>query len=364
MVVALAVGLARDTGPPRLTLLPVGFDRLTGWRSDNVAAALPALLKSCARLLTEPDTAPFGPMQASVDFGQVGDWRGVCREAGAVPMGNEEAARAFFEGEFTPMSVADYGAIKGLFTGYFEIELNGSRQRHGRYQTPLYRRPPDLGIGPRYSRAEIDDGALAGRGLELLWVDDPIDAFFLQIQGSGRIRLEDGQTIRLGYDGQNGLPYVAVGRLLIARGQIARDKLTMASIQAWMREHPEAGAALRRENPSYVFFREVKGDGPVGAEKVVLTPGRSLAVDRAYIPLGAPIWLDAEEQFLPSTDLHRLLVTQDTGGAIKGPVRGDLFWGAGRAAGDRAGEMDASGRYYLLLPHNVADRLTAEEARR
>ncbi len=154
--------------------------------------------------------------------------------------GSDGAARRFFEGEFTPMAVADYGVREGLFTGYFEIELNGSRRRHGSYQTPIYRRPPDLGTGPRYSRAEIEDGALAGRGLELLWVDDPIDAFFLQIQGSGRVRLEDGQTIRLGYDGQNGLPYVAVGRLLIERGQIPREKLTMASIRAWMRAHPRS----------------------------------------------------------------------------------------------------------------------------
>ena len=191
---------------------------------------------------------------------------------------------------------------------------------------------------------------MPGRGLELLWVDDPIDAFFLQIQGSGRVRLENGRAIRLGYDGQNGLPYVPVGRLLIERGQIARDKLTMASIRTWMRDHPAAGAALRREDPSYVFFREVKGDGPIGAERVVLTPERSIAVDRAYIPLGVPIWLDAQEQYLPNESVHRLLVAQDTGGAIKGPVRGDLFWGAGSAAGDRAGEMNAHGRYYLLLP--------------
>ena len=363
-IAALAIGLVRDTGPPRLTLMPVGFDRLVGWAVDNVAVGLPAFVKSCARILSEGDSEPFGPTQAGVDFGQVGDWRAVCREAAAVPPGDAAAARRFFETGFTPMAVADYGAREGLFTGYFEIGLNGSWQQHGRYQSPIYRRPPDLGAGPRYSRAQIENGALAGRGLELLWVDDPIDAFFLQIQGSGRVRLEDGQTIGLGYDGQNGLLYVSVGRLLVERGQISRDKLTMASIRAWMREHPEAGAALRREDPSYVFFRKVKGEGPIGAERVVLTPARSLAVDRAYIPLGVPIWLDADEQFVPNESVRRLVVAQDTGGAIKGPVRGDLFWGAGKAAGDRAGEMDARGGYYLLLPRVLADRLTAEEARR
>jgi membrane-bound lytic murein transglycosylase A len=360
----LTIGLARDAGPPRLTLLPTNFDRLTGWADDDVAAALPAFLKSCVRFLAEPDDAPFGPAQTGVDFGEISDWRAVCRGASAVQPGKDGSARRFFESEFKPMAVADYGDTQGLFTGYFEIELSGSLHRHGHFQTPIYRRPPDLGTGPRYTRAEIEDGALAGRGLELLWVDDPIDAFFLQIQGSGRVRLDNGRTIRLGYNGQNGLAYVPVGRLLIERGQIAREKLTMASIRAWMRDHPEAGAALRREDPSYVFFREVKGDGPIGAEQVPLTPERSLAVDRGYIPLGTPIWLDADEQFVPNESVHRLLIAQDTGGAIKGPVRGDLFWGAGSAAGDRAGEMDARGRYYLLLPRALADRLTAEEARR
>ncbi len=360
----MAIGLARDTGPPRLTLTSVGFDRLAGWADDGVAAALPGFVKSCARYLGKADQALFGPLSSGVDFGQVGDWRPLCRAAGLVPAGDEAAARRFFETGFVPMAVADYGEPEGLFTGYFEIALNGSRRRHGGYQTPIYRRPPDLGSGPRHSRAEIEDGALAGRGLELLWVDDPVDAFFLQIQGSGRVRLDDGRTIRLGYDGQNGLPYVPVGRLLIERGVIARDKLTMTTIRAWMRAHPEAGAALRREDPSYVFFREVKGEGPIGAERVVLTAERSLAIDRAYIPLGVPIWLDAHEQFMPSESVRRLVIAQDTGGAIKGPVRGDLYWGTGSAAGTRAGEMDARGRYYLLLPRTLADRIAAKEARR
>jgi membrane-bound lytic murein transglycosylase A len=358
------VGVARDTGPPRLTLNPVAFDRLAGWADDRIAAALPAFLKSCARFLSKADEAPFGPIQSGVDFGQVADWRPLCRTAGLLPAGDDAAARRFFETGFVPLAVADYGDHQGLFTGYFEIELNGSRHRRGRYQTRIYRRPPDLGSGPRYSRAQIEDGALAGRGLEFLWVDDPVDAFFLQIQGSGRVRLEDGRTIRLGYAGQNGLPYLPVGRLLVERGVMARDKLTMDSIRAWMREHPAAGAALRREDPSYVFFRQINGDGPIGAERVVLTAERSLAVDRAYIPLGTPIWLEADEQFVPNERVRRLVVAQDAGGAIKGPVRGDLFWGTGSAAGARAGEMDARGRYYLLLPRGLADRLVAEEARR
>jgi membrane-bound lytic murein transglycosylase A len=218
----------------------------------------------------------------SVDFGRVGDWRALCEAAQALPSGDDGAARDFFEKRFIPFAAVDYGNAEGLFTGYYEIELNGSRQRHGRYQTALYRKPPDLGPEPP-TRAQIEDGALVGRGLELLWVDDPIDAFFLQIQGSGRVRLKEGGTVRVGYDGQNGHRYVPVGRLLIERGVIPRDKLTMTAIRSWMNRDPEAGAALRRKDPSYVFFREVKGDGPIGAEGAALSAERSIAVDRAFV---------------------------------------------------------------------------------
>ncbi len=191
--------------------------------------------------------------------------------------------------------------------------------------------------GGRYT-AEIEDGALAGAGQEVLWVDDPVDAFFLEIQGSGRVRLKEGGTERIGYDGSNGKPYVAVGRLLVERGVMPREAVTMASIRSWMTAHPKEGAALRRENPSFVFFRELAGDGPLGAERVVLTAGRSLAVDRAFIPLGLPIWLEAQQRFAPEA-IHRLVIAQDAGGAIKGPVRGDLFQGHGEAAGAGAGAM-------------------------
>ena len=184
---------------------------------------------------------------------------------------------------------------------------------------------------------------MRGQGLELLWVDDPVDAFFLEIQGSGRVRLRDGRIVRIGYDGQNGRPYVAVGRLLIERGEIPREQLTMASIRSWMTAHPREGAALRRENPSFVFFRESAEDGPLGAQQVVLTAGRSLAVDRRFIPLGVPIWLEAQQRY-SSEFIRRLVIAQDTGGAIKGPVRGDLFWGHGAAAASGAGAMNARGR--------------------
>jgi membrane-bound lytic murein transglycosylase A len=281
----------------------------------------------------------------------------LCEAATALPPQDSAAARRFFETSFIPLSVADYGASEGLFTGYYEIELNGSRRQRGRYQTPIYRRPAEPGAAARYTRAEIENGALAGRGLELFWIDDPIGAFFLEIQGSGRVRLRNGSAVRVGYDGQNGQPYVPVGRLLLERGVIPRSEATMMTIRDWMNQHPEAGAALRRENPSYVFFRELSGDGPIGAEGVVLTAERSIAIDRAFIALGLPIWVEADERFASADPVRRLVVAQDTGGAIKGPVRGDLFWGTGSAAARRAGVMNARGRYYLLVPRSVAGRL-------
>ena len=356
VLAALATFLLQRPASPRLTLAPESYTRLAGWGADQVAAALPALLRSCAAFLARPDDALLDAKTKSVDLGEVGEWRAACAGAAALPAKSDQAARRFFESAFVPLLAGNNGVSDGLFTGYFEVTLNGARQRGGRFQTPLYRRPPDPA---RYTRAEIEGGALARQGLELVWVDDPVDAFFLEIQGSGRVRLQGGGTIRVGYDGSNGKSYVAVGRLLIERGDIAREQLTMASIRSWMKQHRKAGAALRRENPSFVFFREIAGDGPIGAERVVLTAGRSLAVDRRFIPLGLPIWLEAQQRYAPGA-IRRLVIAQDAGGAIKGPVRGDLFWGHGTAAAAGAGAMNARGRYYLLVPRVVAGRLSPD----
>jgi membrane-bound lytic murein transglycosylase A len=350
---ALAYYLLQQKPGPRLTLAPARYNDLIGWQDDAVAAAIPAFLKSCGALVPRAETAPLDARTKSGDFGTAADWRPLCAAAEQLPPGDDRAARQFFETSFVPWLAGNNGAAEGLFTGYFEISLNGSRKAGGAYRAPLYRRPPDP---TRFTRAEIEDGALNGRGLELLWVDDPIAAFFLEIQGSGRVQLPDGKIARVGYDGSNGKPYVAVGRLLLDRGELPREQLTMANIRRWMLDHPKEGAALRRDNPSYVFFREITGDGPVGAQRVVLTPERSLAVDRAFIPLGLPLWLEAQERFSAGR-YRRLLITQDTGGAIKGPVRGDLFWGHGPAAAAGAGAMNARGHYYLLLPRAVAARL-------
>jgi membrane-bound lytic murein transglycosylase A len=358
LVLALIAGgiayyLLRPKPGPRLTLAPARYEELLGWRDDSVAAAIPAFLKSCGTLASRSDAAAFDARPKNADFGTAGEWRPLCAAAEQLPAGDDTAARQFFETGFVPWLAGNNGESEGLFTGYFEISLTGSRKPGGAYRTPLYRRPADP---TRFARAEIEDGALNGQGLELLWVDDPIAAFFLEIQGSGRVQLPDGKIVRVGYDGSNNKPYVAVGRLLLDRGELPREQVTMANIRRWMLDHPTEGAALRRENPSFVFFREITGDGPLGAQRVVLTPGRSLAVDRAFLPLGLPLWLEAQERFSPG-NFRRLVIAQDTGGAIKGPVRGDLFWGHGALAAAGAGAMNARGHYYLLLPRNVAARL-------
>jgi membrane-bound lytic murein transglycosylase A len=328
------------------------FNRLTGWDSDSVAAAIPAFLRSCRVFLARGGDAPLDRKLGSGEFGRIGDWHAPCAEAAALRPGDDEAARQFFETRFTPVLIGSAGATEGLFTGYYETVLDGSRRRNPRFQVPIYRRPAN----PRgFSRAQIEAGALAGHGLELAWVDDPIGAFFLEIQGSGRVKLAEGGSVRVGYDGQNGHPYVAVGKLLIDRGQIARENMSMGAIRAWMTAHPREGAALRRENPSVVFFRELAGEGPIGAEGVSLTAGRSLAVDRHYLPLGVPVWIETQQRFAAGS-IRRLVIAQDTGGAIKGQVRGDLYWGGDEAAAAGAGTMNSTGHYYVLLPRAVAAR--------
>ncbi len=380
---ALIAGLAactpvRPPPPPpeaRLTLTRTSFDRLPGWRDDTHGAALSALGRSCVRLRDLPADRPLGPDGTG---GRVGHWWAPCAALAGVAAGDDAAARRFFETWFVPYLAADNGDAEGLFTGYFEAELRGAWRAAGRYRVPIYARPPDLvtadlgrfrpewrrqniagrvidgRLVPFQTRGEIQAGALAGRGLELLWVDDPVDAFFLHIQGSGRVVLEDGQVVRLGYAGRNGHAYVAIGRELVARGAIAAEALSMQSIRAWLRAHPGEGADLMARNPSFIFFRAVDGDGPVGTQGVVLTPGRSLAVDRRFVPLGMPVWLDTTDPLNPAAPLRRLVVAQDTGAAVKGPVRGDLFWGYGAAAAARAGRMKEVGRYYLLLPRTSA----------
>ena len=212
-------------------------------------------------------------------------------------------------------------------------------------------------LRPYATRAEIVAGALRDKGLELVWVNDPIDAFFMHIQGSGRIALPDGHIIRLAYDGQNGHPYTSLGRELIKDGALSRDEVSMQSIRTWLESNPDRSGEMINRNASFIFFRVIDRDGPVGAQNVVLTPQRSLAVDRRFIPLGVPIWLETKVPRRKGEDefWRRLMVAQDTGGAIRGAVRGDVFWGAGDEAAEVAGRMKHNGRYYMLLPRVLSE---------
>ncbi|SDE64625.1 murein transglycosylase A [Limimaricola pyoseonensis] len=319
---ALAIGLPlAAAASPKL----VSFEQLRGWREDDHDAALSAFLETC------------GDLDAR-------DWQALCglaREA--------TDARAFFELFFQPVLVE--GGRDALFTGYYEPELRGSEVPDGRHVAPVYRVPDDLpSEGPWLTRQEIEQsGALKGRGLEIAYVD-PVDLFFLQIQGSGRVRLPSGKVIRLGYGGANRQPYSSVGQELVARGVYEPHEVSAEVIRAWVRRNPSAGRALLWTNRSYVFFREVNEvpaeRGPLGAMNRSITPMRTLAVDPAYVPLGAPVWLETEGE----APLRRLMVAQDTGSAIKGAQRGDIFFGTGRLAGKRAGRTRDGGRMVVLLP--------------
>ncbi len=377
--------------PDRLELERVGFQALPGWSEDRVSEALPALARSCGALRSRPPDAEVRPLATG---GEVADWTAACMALPRLGAGDpERLAREYLEAHFVPFEVRNGERRHGTFTGYYEPLLRGSRRRSERYDVPLYTRPSDIvqvdlepfreewkgrslagrwtgsTLLPYWSRQQIEAGALGGRRLELLWVDDAIDAFFLQIQGSGQVQLEGGGRIRVGYAGQNGHPYYAIGRELIDRGALRRGEVSMQSIRAWLESHPEQADEVMATNASFVFFREITGDGPLGSQGVALVAERSLAVDRRYHPLGAPVWLDATrpvEDAAAAPDprlgyaqvpLRRLVVAQDTGGAIRGPVRGDVFWGAGERAAEIAGRMNSRGRMWILLPRPVAERI-------
>ena len=373
------------TAPPesapadRLALKPVSFAALPGWGSDAMAEAVPALRRSCRRLAGRPRDRAIGPVAIP---GTLGDMTSACIAAQRLPAGDDAAARGFFEMWFRPFRVTGKNGSDGLFTGYFEIELDGARRRSATYSVPVYRPPGDrvtvdLGafdaklagksvigriaggrLRPYHSRGAIDRGALKGRNLELLWLKDRLDAFMLHVQGSGRVRFADGKAVRIGFAGHNGHAYRSIGRDLIERGELPPDKASWPDIRAWLEANPDKSAELLAVNKRYIFFKETKGGGAVGAQSVTLTPGRSMAVDTRYIPLGLPLWLDTHWPGEGERPLRRLMMAQDTGSAIKGAVRGDFYWGTGDAALGQAGRMKSAGRYYLLLPAITAERMT------
>ncbi len=344
---ARAAGVRRGPAFERLAISPAAAGR-----------ALAAFRISCPDVMRREDVSGLT---------QPGQWATACAAASTWP---EADAEAFFATHF---ETAIVGPGTAFATGYFEPEIRGSRTRRPGYEIPVYARPPDLldadpstgarGRGrvapggayvPYYDRTEIEEGALAGRGLEIAWAADAIDLFFLQIQGSGRLRLPDGSVMRIGYAGQNGREYIAIGRTLRDRG-LLQSPISMQGVIAWLRAHPEEGRALMRENRSYIFFRELTGPGPLGALGRPVTPRTSVAADPRFVPLGAPVILSDRAD----GRADGLWVAQDTGGAIRGANRFDTFWGAGAEAAIIAGGMSAEGRALVLLPRVSLARLEA-----
>lgn len=337
--------------PDKLVLVASDFNALKGWNQDRQGQAVLAFLNSCKRIERLPDSSYLHNSKAN---GRAGEWKPLCRMAATINPYDDIEARQFFEQYFRPFKVLNRSKEEGLFTGYYEIDLKGSKRKNAAYTYPLYKLPADLKhIAPYYTRQEIDSGALARKGLELVYVNDPVEAFFLHIQGSGRVYLEDGTMIPVRYHGQNGHPYFAIGKYLVEQEGLDKATLSADRIKQWLYENPYKAKSVMNMNPSYVFFRIGNEEGPVGGEGVPLTPERSLAVDKRFIPYGVPLWLETTTPATPrfqETLFHQLMIAQDTGGAIKGPVRGDVFFGNGKRASELASYMKQPGQYYMLLP--------------
>ncbi len=326
-----------DTLPEDAHVRVLEFSALTGWSEDDHDAALSVFIDTCMDL-DDPQWAPL------------------CQLAQT-----QRSGRAFFELFFRPVLIEDGG--KPLFTAYYEPEFSGAREQDSVYRYPIYRKPPEVAEGRIWrSRREIEEGgALIGRGLEIAYLADPVDLQFLQIQGSGRIRLTDGTAIRIGYAGNNGYPFTSLGNALVRRGVYNKHQVSQAVIRNWVRRNPIEGHELLMSNASYVFFREIERipghKGPLGAMNRSITAHRSLAVDPAYTPLGAPVWLEKQG----ANPFNRLMVAQDTGSRVKGAQRADIFWGTGQDAGDEAGKIRDGGRMFVLLPIQRAYALATED---
>ncbi|MFL4978115.1 MAG: murein transglycosylase A [Xanthobacteraceae bacterium] len=357
-------------------LEPIDWNALDGWAADDHAAAFATFVTSCRPLLrTIPPASDTRPMYFAL--------KQVCSRAVAAGRLAEAQARLFFERNFRPLRIAKLGEGAGFLTGYYEPIVDGSRFPTRIFKVPIYRRPPDLvppanGAGPGfpnkgqslrrtssgelvpyYDRGEILDGALDGQHLEICWIKDPTDALVIQIQGSARVRLEDGTMLRINYDGHNGYPYVPVGRILIERNIIPREEMSLERIREWMRANPQDAEEVRRQNRSFVFFRIVglsDDREAVGAQGVPLTPGRSIAVDNALHVYGTPFFIRAGRSLTgekQTTSFDRLMIAQDTGSAIVGPARADIYWGAGDEAGRIAGRIRDPGTFAMLVPREI-----------
>jgi len=338
---------------------PLSFSALDGWKDDDHAAAFDAFLKSCGAILNGDKATRF----ARPFYGALFK---VCERAVAAGQLDRDKARAFFEGNFKAVRIMPAGQTEGFFTGYYETEVDGSRFPSDEYTTPIYAAPAEA-VKKRQSkvfadldRTKIEDGALAGKELEICYVKNPIDAFFAQIQGSTRVKLDNGKLLRLNYVASNGMPYTPVGKFLIDRGIVSKEEMSMDKIRDFMEANPDEGKELRRKNRSFVFFQETAlgaHDECIGAQGVPLTPGRSLAVDKRIHVYGTPVWIEAEfpiESEKPETKFRRLLFAQDTGSAIVGPARADIYFGHGEEISHIAGRIKQYGQFVMLAPQSVA----------
>lgn len=359
---------------PNAQYEPLPWQALPGWQSDDQLAAFRSFAASCRAVLAGRRSADGEkPLKDSL--------RAPCNAARAARVADVSAARVFFERHFVPVSLSKLGDSEGFVTGYYEPVVDGSRVQTSEFKVPVYRKPASLFVRgyrqsssnlpnrgqvfrkigrrklvPFFERAEIENGALAGRNLEICWVRNQTDLLFMQIQGSARIRLDDGSLVRINYDAHNGHPYTPIGRVLIDRGIIPREEMSMQRIRQWIADNPDKEDELRRQNKSYVFFREVPlaaHEEPRGAQGVALQPGRSIAVDKALHVYGTPFFIDGKlpiDSPEPATAFQRLMVAQDTGSAIVGPARADIYFGAGAEAGSVSGRLRHPARFYLLLP--------------
>jgi membrane-bound lytic murein transglycosylase A len=356
---------------------PVAWADIAGWNEDDHLQAFSAFRASCKPIVAQRKP-PADPKAIGNSL------RDPCRAAKAADISDGNKARGFFEAHFLPLRISRLGEGDGFVTGYYEPVIDGSRTQTDLYTVPVYRRPSNLfvrgvkpgAVGlpnkgqvfrkigrrklvPYYDRAEIEDGAIAGRGLEICWLKNQTDLLFTQIQGSARVRLEDGSTLRINYDAHNGYPYTPVGRILIERNIVPKDQMSMQRIREWMDQNPDGANELRRQNRSYVFFREVQlsdKDEAVGAQGVPLMPGRSIAVDKALHAYGTPFFIEGElpiESEQSKTPFRRLMVAQDTGSAIVGPARADIYFGAGVDAGRVSGRLRHNVRFVILVPKSL-----------
>lgn len=368
----------RPSSPPVVkTPKQVAFTELPGWDSSNHIQSFKAFQRSCAVFLRQAPDKETGSPPIPV---KAGDWHPACKAAMAMQNVDKQRAKAFFETWFSPVELP----VEGLFTGYYSPLLEGSLKRSAKYSIPLYATPDDLisvdltpfapdlkgkriigrvahkTLVPYYTRHAIDNGAIKQSARVLLWLKDPIDRIFLEIQGSGMVKLDDGQRIYVGYAAQNGAPYTSIAKVLIDKGIMNRDNASMQRIRRYLTENPGEMNRVLHQNQSFVFFRILNQAEAFGSQGVALTPGYSLAVDRRFIPMGTPLWLNTTHPDMASEDekpFQRLMIAQDTGGAIRGLVRGDVYWGSGRKATSIAGRMKNKGYYWLLLPHAVAGRI-------